>query len=173
MTSESLNVKTIALRYISTEDRLTVQLNLNDTSGRKLWITRHLSRSLIDALGNLLDKSYQEVPLIGSEQKIDKKLGLQFEQQEATEVKSQTADKTAKDHAQAQEPRDDGLCTSIDVTKVGDFKWRLTWKAQHGPGYPMVLSRIEMHQLLQSLVRLQSQSKWDIPIAYSWINRDI
>lgn len=68
---------------------------------------------------------------------------------------------------------DDGLCTSIDVTKVGDFKWRLTWKAQHGPGYPMVLSRIEMHQLLQSLVRLQSQCKWDITIAYSWINRAV
>ena len=101
MTSESLNVKTIALRYISTEDRLTVQLNLNDSSSRKLWITRHLSRSLIDALGNLLDKSYQEVPLIGSEQKIDKKLGLQFEQEEATEVKSQTADKTATDDTSA------------------------------------------------------------------------
>lgn len=173
MAYESLNVKTIALRYMPTEDRVTVQLNLNDSSSRKLWITRHLSRSLIDALGNLLDKSYQDVPLVGSEQKIDKKLGLQFEQEEATEIKSQTADKTAKEHAQALEPRDDGLCTSIDVTKVGDFKWRLGWKAQHSPAYPMVLTRIEMHQLLQSLVRLQSQSKWDIPIAYTWINRDI
>ena len=173
MASESLNVKTIALRHVSLEDRLTVQLSLQDGSSRKLWITRHLARSLIDALGNLLDKSYQAVPLIGTEQKIDKKLGLQFEQEEATEIKSQTADKTAKDHAQALEPRDDGLCTSIDVTKVSDFKWRLSWKAQHSPAYPMVLSRIEMHQLLQSLVRLQSQSKWDIPIAYAWINRDI
>ncbi|WP_396431826.1 hypothetical protein [Limnohabitans sp.] len=173
MASESLNVKSIALRYWSVEDRLTVVVSLQDGSNRKLWLTRQLTRSLIDAVGNLLDKSYQEVPLAGSEQKIDKTLGLQFEQQEANEIKAQTPSQPANSANESQEPRDDGLCTTIDLAKTGDFKWRLGWKAALGPAYPMQLTRIEMHQLLQLLVRLQSQQKWDIQIAYPWINTEV
>lgn len=174
MAAESLNVKSIGLRYWPVEDRLTVILSLQDGSERKVWMTRQLTRSLIDALGNLLDKSYQEVPLVGTEQKIDRTLGLQFEQQEANEIKAQTPAPAPAPAAQDKpEPRDDGLCTSIDVAKTGDFKWRLSWKAQHGPAYPMPVTRLEMHQLLQSLVRLQGQHKWDIAIAYPWINAQV
>ena len=166
--TKPLTIRSLSMGYIQTEDRLWVRPTLTDGTQRQIWITRYLTEKLIRGLAELLQASYQEVPLPFP---IDRETGLKFEHEEATQLKSDAnARQTGKD---LREPAgDEGLCLNIEIKNIADFQWLLTWNTAQKTAYTMQPNRIEMHQLLQSLLRQQHMANWLIELQHDWLLQD-
>ena len=162
--TNSLTIRSLSMGYLQSEDRLWVRLVLADDTQRQIWVTRYLTEKLIQGLAELLQASYQQVPLPFP---IDRETGLKFEHEEATQLKADaSAGQTGKD---LQKPADDeGLCLNIEIKKIADFQWQLTWNTAQKKAYTMQPNRIEMHQLLQSLLRQQQRANWCIAHQHDW-----
>lgn len=166
--STPLIIRSLSMGYLQTEDRLWLRLSLTNNTSRQIWLTRYLTEKMIQGLADMLQKSYQDVPLPFA---LDRETALKFEHEEATQLKTEANVGQGAVELQ-KKPKDEGVCSTIEFKKIADFQWQVTWNTLQNSAYTMQPNRIEMHQLLQSLLRQQRLVNWRIDHQHDWLLQD-
>lgn len=144
----------LTVGYSDTEDRVWVRL-VSESSEQRIWLTRSRMLALIRTLANALETTLAE---LDSVLQIESAHRLAMEQEEAVSVMNGVSPPPAP-KSKGYQVADGGLCTVFDVT-IQDSRWVVQLHA--ASGQPLVFdgNRLQMHQLLKSLLNRQREADW-------------
>lgn len=146
----------LTVGYSDSEDRVWVRL-VGENAEQRVWLTRRCVLALIQTLASALETSLAE---LGSILQMEAAQRLGMELDEAAAAMGSAAPEPApksKDYYVA----DSGLCTVFDLdTQSAQWVMRLHTVC----GKPLVFdgSRLQMHQLLKSLLNRQREAGWQL-----------
>lgn len=144
----------LTVGYSDSEDRVWVRL-VGENAEQRVWLTRRRVMALIQTLASRLEATLADLSSIlqiGSIQR------LAMELNEAAESMNPEAPRPATG-ADGYQVMDGGLCTVFDL-EVGKERWVV--RLHTVSGQPLVFDggRLQMHQLLKSLLNRQEEADW-------------
>lgn len=151
----------LTVGYSDSEDRVWVRL-VGENAEQRVWLTRRCVLALIQTLASALETSLVELDSI-----------LQMESSQRLAMEQDEAAGAMDGQAPAPAPRskdyqiaEGGLCTVFDVQMQAE-RWVV--RLHTVSGQPLVFdgNRLQMHQLLKSLLNRQREADWRL-CAPSW-----
>lgn len=146
--------RSFTVGYSDSEDRVWVRL-VGKNFEQRLWLTRRCVLALIKALASALEASLVELDSMlqmGSAQR------LAMEQEEANKTMGEQGPAPSV-ASKGFELIEGGLCTLFDL-QVVEARWVV--RLHSVSGQPLVFdgNRLQMHQLLKSLLNRQTEADW-------------
>ena len=153
-------VNKITQEYDPFEDRIRLNLEIQNGLCVTLWVTQRLLNSLIQTLTKLIDESLKRELNAKSAAKID---NLQTWKQT---LASASLPKAAS--VEVGDIIDMGLMTSVEISRKKEnyiifLKWQADGKAR------MTLNDLQLRQLLDVCSRLITKAKWRIDNFPEWL----
>lgn len=152
----------LTVGYSDSEDRVWVRL-VGEYAEQRVWLTRRTVWALINALSDRLEASLAELDSIVQ---IEAAQRLVMEQTEAAGFMNaeSAGPRTSSEKYQVL---DNGLCTVFDL-EGHDERWVV--RLHSANAHPLVFNgnRLQMHQLLKSLLNRQREAEWRLSTA-SWL----
>lgn len=147
----------MTLGYSDSEDRVWVRL-VDEHDEQRVWLTRRSVFALIKALAKQLETSLGELDSIlqmGAGER------LAMEQDEAAGSMNANAPEPAP-RSKNYQVADKGLCSVFDLESRG-MRWVVRLHTVRGQPLEFDGNRLQMHQLLKSLLNRQLEADWRLP----------
>lgn len=151
----------LTVGYSDSEDRVWVRL-VGENAEQRVWLTRRCVLALIETLASALETSLVELDSILLMESAQR---LAMEQDEAAGAMGGQAPAPAP-RSKDYQISEGGLCTVFDLQSLAE-RWVV--RLHTVSGQPLVFdgNRLQMHQLLKSLINRQHEAEWRL-YAPSW-----
>lgn len=156
-------INSITFGYSASEDRISLQLTLENHTIVRLWLTRRLCQKLCKSLPELLEKEiYPEGQKITNPNTANNYLRKEF-----FEITQSLWDQPSTSKNNLNKPILSQLCNSIEI-KSGK-SWEMIFKSNEDR-YQLKTSRQQSLKILLAFIKKMKHAHWDVPLPQSWIN---
>lgn len=154
--------RSLTVGYSDSEDRVWFRL-VCENAEQRVWLTRRCVLALIETLASALETSLVELDSI-LQMESDQRLAM--EQEEASDAMGGQAPSPAP-RSKDYQISEGGLCTVFELELLSE-RWVV--RLHTVSGQPLVFdgNRLQMHQLLKSMLNRQREADWRLPGA-SWL----
>lgn len=154
-------IKKITVKYSAEEDRLALATQSADGDSLLFWMTNRLAMRVVNALVGKLDPSPQSVVANKLNPPVKQQAIREWEQSAARHAMKPAPEVKIKPAARQL------LINSVDINQSND-SFRVIFRWTKEDGARLILSTVEMRQLLQILHQTFKKAGWTMDVWPKW-----